>query len=229
MGLLQLVSLETGFRPQRNSHQPFTVRSSIMGEYASKGVGAGALTTGIIGTSLAGLLTLNQGNGGLLGGLLGGNNNAQQEKITNLMNENTLLKGQAYTDSQVRDTNREICNLKTEVAVQGQKINCLETQMNLRGEITDGKIANAVLTTGNTITALQGALQCMQGKLNEITSTFVPAAHVTPLPAPNPFPPVPPYSPYPPYPFPPIVPPVVVPPTVQSGTTTTPEATNTGA
>lgn len=200
-----------------------------MGEYASKGVGAGALTTGIIGTSLAGLLTLNQGNGGLLGGLLGGNNNAQQEKITNLMNENTLLKGQAYTDSQVRDTNREICNLKTEVAVQGQKINCLETQMNLRGEITDGKIANAVLTTGNTITALQGALQCMQGKLSEITSTFVPAAHVTPLPAPNPFPPVPPYSPYPPYPFPPIVPPVVVPPTVQSGTTTTPEATNTGA
>ena len=35
----------------------------------------GALTTGIIGTSLAGLLTLGAGKNGILGGIFGGNNN----------------------------------------------------------------------------------------------------------------------------------------------------------
>lgn len=52
-----------------------------MAEYASNAKGNAALTTGIIGTSLAGILALgagnNNGNGGFLGGLFGGNNNCQ--------------------------------------------------------------------------------------------------------------------------------------------------------
>lgn len=65
-----------------------------MAEYASKGVGVGGLTTGIIGTSLAGLMALN-GNGGdgLLGGLLGGGNN----KIAQLMVENAELRANKYS------------------------------------------------------------------------------------------------------------------------------------
>ena len=195
-----------------------------MGEFASKGVATGGLTTGIIGTSLAGLLALNNnGNGGILGGLLG--NNGQQDKITALMNENTLLKANAYSDNQVKDTNAEVCNLKTEVAVQGQQIQCLEKQMNLREEITNGKIAQVALASNNGIDKVACALSCLQKTVDGISSAYVPAGKVTPLPAPNPFPPlVPPYYPYPP--FPPVVPPVVIPPASSGGETTT-TSTNT--
>jgi len=199
-----------------------------MGEYASKGVGVGGLTTGIIGTSLAGLLTLNNnGNGGLLGGLFGNNN--QNEKITNLMNENTLLKANAYVDNQIKDSTSQICQLKTESAVQEQQIQCLEKQMGLREQIMDGKIAQVALTANNGIDKVGCALNCLQNTVNGISSTYVPAGKVTPLPAPNPFPPLPPYSPY--FPFvPPFVPPVVPPVTggtTTGGTTETP-ATNNG-
>ena len=199
-----------------------------MGEYASKGVGVGGLTTGIIGTSLAGLLTLNNnGNGGLLGGLLGNNN--QNEKITNLMNENTLLKANAYVDNQIKDSTSQISQLKTESAVQEQQIHCLEKQMGLREQIMDGKIAQVALTANNGIDKVGCALNCLQRTVDGISSTYVPAGKVTPLPAPNPFPPLPPYSPY--FPFvPPFVPPVVPPVTggtTTGGTTETP-ATNNG-
>jgi len=199
-----------------------------MGEYASKGVGVGGLTTGIIGTSLAGLLTLNNnGNGGLLGGLFGNNN--QNEKITNLMNENTLLKANAYVDNQIKDSTSQISQLKTESAVQEQQIQCLEKQMGLREQIMDGKIAQVALTANNGIDKVGCALNCLQRTVDGISSTYVPAGKVTPLPAPNPFPPLPPYSPY--FPFvPPFVPPVVPPVTggtTTGGTTETP-ATNNG-
>jgi len=199
-----------------------------MGEYASKGVGVGGLTTGIIGTSLAGLLTLNNnGNGGLLGGLFGNNN--QNEKITNLMNENTLLKANAYVDNQIKDSTSQISQLKTESAVQEQQIHCLEKQMGLREQIMDGKIAQVALTANNGIDKVGCALNCLQRTVDGISSTYVPAGKVTPLPAPNPFPPLPPYSPY--FPFvPPFVPPVVPPVTggtTTGGTTETP-ATNNG-
>lgn len=76
-----------------------------MAEFASHGVGTAGLTTGIIGTSLAGLLALNasnNGNGGLLGGLLGGGNNqAQQGAMMGLMAENSVLKSEKYTDAAV--------------------------------------------------------------------------------------------------------------------------------
>ena len=177
---------------------------------------------------MAGLLTLNNnGNGGLLGGLLGNNN--QNEKITNLMNENTLLKANAYVDNQIKDSTSQISQLKTESAVQEQQIQCLEKQMGLREQIMDGKIAQVALTANNGIDKVGCALNCLQRTVDGISSTYVPAGKVTPLPAPNPFPPLPPYSPY--FPFvPPFVPPVVPPVTggtTTGGTTETP-ATNNG-
>ncbi len=161
-----------------------------MGEYSSKGVGTGGLTTGIIGTSLAGLLALNNGNGGILGGLLG--NQDQQEKLNTLMNENTGLKSNAYTNEQLKKTTEEICSLKTEAALQTTKIECIEKQSVLKEEITEGKITNAVLTTTSAITSLQQALACIQSKVDQIASTYVPAQQVSPMPAPfvPPLPPV---------------------------------------
>jgi hypothetical protein len=155
-----------------------------MAEYASKGVGVGGLTTGIIGTSLAGLLALNGGDGGLLGGLLGGNNG----KMAALMAENTQLKAQVYTDAQVKDVNSEICALRQEVTRQGAEIQCINTKLPLMQEITDGKIARVADAANCGISNLQCSLNCLQQTVNAIVKPFVPASSVTPMPAPLPFP-----------------------------------------
>ena len=179
-----------------------------MAEYASKGVAGTGLGLGIAGTALA---LLQNDNGGVLGGLLGGNNG----KMAELMSENTLLKAQQYTDN-------KLTPIIVEQAKQGEQINCINNQIALREKITDGKIAQATLVANNGITQLQGALACLQRTVDGIASTYVPAGKVTPLPAPNPWPPIPPYSPY----WPPFPPPV--PPTTTGGTTTDPGTATTG-
>lgn len=179
-------------------------------EFASKGVAGTGLGLGIAGTALA----LLDRPGGLLNNILGGGPSPMMmDKMNDLQTENTLLKSQRYTDAENRSLRDEICGLRVEQVKQGEKINCIGKEMNFREQIVEGKIAQVAQTANCGITNLQSQLQCLQNTVNGITSTFVPAGKVTPLPAPNPFPPVPPYSPYPyPYPFP------VIPPTVNSGT-----------
>lgn len=73
-------------------------------EYASNGKANAGLTTGIIGTSLAGLLWANGTNGngsGLLGGLFGGNRGYVQTpegKIGQLESEIAFLRSENYAD-----------------------------------------------------------------------------------------------------------------------------------
>lgn len=70
-----------------------------MGQFASKGVGTAALTTGIIGTAGVGLAMLS--NGGLnLGGLFGNNRatNAELQYVSQLQSENAMLKAENYSD-----------------------------------------------------------------------------------------------------------------------------------
>ena len=72
-------------------------------EYASNGKANAGLTTGIIGTSLAGLLWANGNNGnGLLGGLFGGGNRGYVQtadgKISQLEAEIAFLRGENYAD-----------------------------------------------------------------------------------------------------------------------------------
>ena len=199
-----------------------------MAEYASKGVAGTGLGLGIAGTALA-LLQNNQGGtGGILGNLLGNNNNYME-----LMQENTLLKAQQYTDN-------SNMGIKIDLAKQEERMNCMNTKMELKDQIIDGKMALVAQTANAGISQLQCQLQCLQNTVAGISSTYVPAGKVTPLPAPNPFPPVPPYGPYPPfYPFvPPFAPPppppgvVIVPPTnTDPGTATNTSnsgGTNTG-
>lgn len=175
-----------------------------MAEYASSGVGTAGLTTGIIGTSLAGLMALGNDNGGLLGGLFG--NNQKNEKIAALMAENTQLKSQAYTDGQVKELAAELCALRQEVTRQGGAVDCLDRRTDerfafaeksaaMQQEITDGKIARVADAATCGIQTLQTALNCLQQTVSGITRTYVPAGSVTPLPAPFPFPPTPPYPP----------------------------------
>ena len=73
-------------------------------EYASNGKANAGLTTGIIGTSLAGLLWANGANGGngLLGGLFGGGNRSYVQtpegKIGQLESEIAFLRSENYAD-----------------------------------------------------------------------------------------------------------------------------------
>ena len=196
-----------------------------MAEFASKGVAGSALGLAIGGLSAA--LLSNDGDGPL-NGLLGGGSNKKNEKIADLMAENTLLKSRSYTDAEIKGVTARVTGLEVEQAKQGARIDCIQTQIDLREKITEGKISEASLVAANGIERVSCGLDCLRHTVDGIASTYVPAGKVTPLPAPNPFPPVPPYSPYPyPYPFPfPPVPPV---PPVSSGTTTGgTEATNNG-
>ena len=195
-----------------------------MAEFASKGVAGSALGLAIGGLSAA--LLSNDGDGPL-NGLLGGGSK-KNEKIADLMAENTLLKSRSYTDSEVKSITARVSGMEVEQAKQGARIDCLQSQMDLREKILDGKISEASLVAANGIERVSCGLDCLRRTVDGIATTFVPAGKVTPLPAPNPFPPVPPYSPYPyPYPFPfPPVPPV---PPVSSGTASGgTEATNNG-
>ena len=76
-----------------------------MAEFASKGVAGTGLGLGIAGTALG---LLNNGNGNILGGLLGTGYNQQQDKINELMTENTYLKATKYTDEAVTPLRVEV-------------------------------------------------------------------------------------------------------------------------
>lgn len=138
-----------------------------MAEFAGKGVAGSALGLAIGGLSLAAL------QGGLLPGLTGGNvNNAEMEA---LRAENTLLKGNQYTNEQMKD-------VIVAQAVQGQKLADMEKQMELKEEITAQRIAAVATAANNGIAALGAALTGLQNTVNGITATYIPAAKMTPNP-----------------------------------------------
>jgi hypothetical protein len=179
-------------------------------EYAGKGVAGTGLGLGIAGTALA---LLNNNNGDGLLGILGGGGGG---KYAELRAENVQLKSQVYTDGQLRP-------IVVEQARQAEQIACIQNRFATEREITDGKIANAVLETAVTTTRLSGAIECLQNTVAGIATTYVPAGKVTPMPQPMAFPPtpVPGFGPWYPYPPPPPPPVVVVPPAADSGTATT--------
>lgn len=172
-----------------------------MGEYAGKGVAGSALGIAIGGLTAA--LLNNDGDG--IGGLIGNGGSKKNEKILELTSENSLLKANFYTEQQ-------LTGIRAEMAKQSEQIACINTQMALRDQIVDGKIAQTALVAKNGIDQLQCALACLQKSVDGITATYVPAQQVTPLPMPSPWP----GFPYPP--MPPFVPPQQ---TTQSGTTQT--------
>lgn len=121
-----------------------------MGEFSS-GVAKAGLTTGIIGTSLAGLMALNNGNGngGILGGLFGGNGINTQSA---LLSENAMLKSENYSDKIGKEVygqsladNRRLRDemyafikpLADESANNRTRVAVLETQVAKNSEIAD--------------------------------------------------------------------------------------------
>ena len=141
-------------------------------EYASKGVGAGGLTTGIIGTSLG---VLNSGllNGNGLGGLFGGNNCGCSENMGVNRYELNMQKELIDRDSEIaylkgRDA-AKTDSLELYRYIDG-KFACIEREM------ADQRTYNAVNTTN--ISCLSNQVAQLMG----LTKTIIPITNVCPEP-----------------------------------------------
>lgn len=135
--------------------------------YASRGVGAAGLTTGIIGTVLGGMAS------GIVPNILGGGNchcnedhvvsryeASQQARIAELETEVKLRDSNIYTDSKI---------LELYKYVDG-KFSCVESQLNSQAVI------NAQVTAN---------LSCLQNTVNALaamTKTVIPITNICPEP-----------------------------------------------
>lgn len=175
-----------------------------MAEFASKGVANAGLVTGIIGTSLG---VLN--NGGLnLGGILGGNTSGgvalgvlaeKDAKIAELTAERYSDASDKAVYQQTLSDNKNlrdemysfITPIANEAAANRERVAVLEEQMQaekekaaLREQILLGKVNEVAQAANNGLTALNGAVTCLQNTVAGITQTIVPASAVCPNPMP---------------------------------------------
>ena len=178
-----------------------------MAEFASKGMAGTALGLGVAGT--VGLV--NQlGNGGLLGGLFGGNNNAAQGVALGVISEKdseiARLKAENYSDKVSKEVyaqsladNKtlrdemyafikpladESANNRVNMARVEEQLAAQKRESELREQIMLGKVNEVALVANNGITALNGALACLQQTVSGITKIIVPSAAVCPQPMP---------------------------------------------
>lgn len=180
-----------------------------MAEFESSGVAKAGLTTGIIGTSLAGLMALGGNGGGLLGGGLFGNNNAQMAAMGVLAEKDAKiaeLTSQKYSDNQdavlyhaTRDENEKLESrlmsyikpLSDEAANNRERVAVLEAQQAKNSEIADlreklvrsglgAKIDTVAQTCGCGIAQLNNAVAGINNTLNQITHLVVPRTAICP-------------------------------------------------
>lgn len=166
-----------------------------MAEFASKGVAGTGLGLSIAGTAL-GLLN---GNGNVLGGLLGGGS-----QLTALQAENSLLKAENYSDKNAKEVymqsladNRrlrdeafayvkpladEAANNRVELAKLQAELKCCCEKQELREQIVLGKVNELALTTQSKFSCLDGTIANIMGTIGQITSTIVPISAVCPTP-----------------------------------------------
>ena len=166
-----------------------------MAEFASKGVAGTGLGLGIAGTAL-GLLN---GNGNILGGLLGGSS-----QLTALQAENSLLKAENYSDKNAKEVymqsladNRrlrdeafayvkpladEAVNNRVELAKLQAELKCCCEKQELREQIVLGKVNELALTTQAKFGCLDQTIAGMMGTIGKITDTIVPISAVCPTP-----------------------------------------------
>lgn len=161
-----------------------------MGDYASKGVGTAGLTTGIIGTSLAGLLTLGQ-HSSLFG-------NGNSNKISELMAENSMLKSENYSDKvakevyaqSLKDNNdlrsemyafikpladESAANKVTIATIQATQQAEIEKNA-LREQLIKSEIEKQGLLASQGIQGLQAQINCMSGRVGGLQQTV---EHIT--------------------------------------------------
>lgn len=180
-----------------------------MAEYASKAVAGTALGLGVAGA--VGLVNqmANSCNGGLLSGILGGNNCvgraagvAELQYVSSLQAENAMLKSENYSDKTTLEAykqsvadNKELraeffANINpiienihknaVDVATLQAELKCCCEKQELKEQIMHEKIDKVALMANNGITALAGTVNCLQSYVNGITKVVVPNTVVCP-------------------------------------------------
>lgn len=159
-----------------------------MAEYASKGVAGSGLGLGIAGTALGILNGSNGGSGGLLGGLFG---NGNQNMVSALQAENSMLKAENYSDKNAKEVygqsladNRMLRNefyayvkpLADEAANNRVEVAVLKESMAKNEEIN--KLREEIVK--KDIDYLKGAVYSQGQTLNSITKTIVPKDVICP-------------------------------------------------
>lgn len=150
-----------------------------MAEFASRGLGIGGLTTGIIGSSLGALNAM--GNGGLLSGLFGnGYNNCgcsenqvvnryelmQENKIATLEADKKLLESTIYTDQKLLEVYKYFDGELKEIR-----------QAQCDKWATQGVI-NAKFESGMDVLASQ--VGSINNTISSLTKVVIPNANVCP-------------------------------------------------
>lgn len=182
----------------------------MSGEFASKGLANGVGIPALVLGSLGFLGAANNGNGGILGGLFGGNNCAPQMAALGVIAEKDAkiaeLTSQKYSDNQdttlyqaTRSENEKlearlmtfITPLSQESASNRERLAVLESQMKSNAEIADlreklvrselgAKIDSVAQTCGCGIAQLNNAVASLQNTVNGITQTIIPQSAICP-------------------------------------------------
>lgn len=136
-----------------------------MAEFASRGVGAAGLTTGIIGSALG---VLNGGAGNLLGNVLGGRQVVSGDDMPVTRYDMSLIK--------------ENTELRTEVKLRDANFYALSEVGKVRDELNAFKSEQVAYNATNTATlsCMGQQLQGLQAVLNSITQIKVPNNAVCP-------------------------------------------------
>lgn len=180
-----------------------------MAEYASKGVAGTALGLGIAGT--VGLVSqmANGCGGGILGGLGGGNCNAQGQYVSELQAKVQGLEAQRYSDQVAKevymqalaDNHRLDDQMEAKLATITANLNALndyahnqaiaqartEEQIKcccktneLEHQNLLGKMETLAATANGRFTGIDREIACLAGKVNSITETVVNGTKVCP-------------------------------------------------
>lgn len=174
-----------------------------MADFATKGLANGVGIPALVLGSLGFLGSANNGNGGILGGLFGGNSVNPQSA---LMAENAMLKAENYSDKVAKEAygqsltdNRRLRDeffayvkpLADEAASNRERVAVLESQMKSNAEIADlreklvrselgAKIDTVAQTCGCGIAQLNNAVAGVNNTLNQITHTVIPRTAICP-------------------------------------------------
>ena len=181
-----------------------------MAEFASKGLANGVGIPALVLGSLGFLGSANNGNGGILGGLFGGNNCAPQMAAMGVIAEKDAkiaeLTSQKYSDNRdatlyqaTRSENEKLESrlmdyikpLSQESASNRERVAVLESQMKSNAEIADlreklvrselgARIDSVAQTCGCGIAQLNNAVAAINNTLGQITHTVIPRTAICP-------------------------------------------------
>ena len=184
-----------------------------MAEYASKGVAGTALGLGIAGT--VGLVNQLSGcNGGLLGGILGGNcynrgvgGFAEVQYVSALQAENGQLKAENDSDrtsleaykqtvadnkelrtemyAYIKPLSEEAANNRVTIARLEEQLKCCCEKQELREQILMGKIGEVASAANCGLARANDEINNLKNTVCRITQTIVPASAICPQPMPQ--------------------------------------------